>query len=265
VVLEKATAKLEKRDFACDDDALEAAGKVIAACAPRFHRFEVGLRCEQRRLKRSHAGRPPKDAPIRTKRVWHTFLEIARDRVAFVRELARESCFILATNAPREGPSAQSDSQVFSAYQEQATVEGCMRWAKGPLEVAPVFLKTPRRIAALGLVYVLALMTYSLIQRDARRRLVAAKAKMPGNIGWTDQPTTEVIFRLFEGIFTLHDAATAETTVTNMTTEQVRVLRLLGNEVLDRPNVTFAPPSIPRPGQRGFTRQDRAPRKSSGS
>src|SRR5208282_2897411 len=119
-------------------------------------------------------------------------------------------------------------------------------------EVAPIFLKTPARIAALGVVYVLALMVYTLIQRQVRATLAATNAAMGGNKGFTPAPTTEVIFRHFEAIFTVRHAGEPGVTVTNLTTEQVRVLRLLGNDVLDRPGVALATPRVPLRGQRGF-------------
>ena len=132
-----------------------------------------------------------------------------------------------------------------------------MKWAKGPLEVAPLFLKTPKRIAALGLVYILAIMVYALIQRQARQVLAETKSEIPGNNkSFTNSPTTEVIFRLFEAIFTVRAAGRPSVTVTNLTTEQVRVLRLLENDVLDSPEVVTATPRIPGRGQRGYRSPD---------
>lgn len=42
---------------------------------------------------------------------------------------------------------------------------------KGPLAVAPIFLRTNRRIAALITVICLALLIFCLIERDVRRNL----------------------------------------------------------------------------------------------
>ena len=245
--LEKAIAKLAKGDFECAADAEKDARELAVASAPRFHRLEPRVRLERRPVKRAHPGRPRKDDPREMKDVFAATLEIVEAPEVFEEELHREGCFVLATTlAKAEHP----DAAVFEAYQEQHLVERCMHWMKGPLEVAPIFLKTPTRVAALGVVYVLALMVYALIQREVRARLAEVGETIPGNDNRrTDRPTTEVVFRLFEGIFAVR--AGGMTTVTNMTTEQARLLELLGNTSLARPGVRVAAPQPPASGQRG--------------
>ena len=144
-----------------------------------------------------------------------------------------------------------TEKAVFEAYQNQSCVETNMHWLKGITNFAPIFLKTKRRIAALGQVYVIALMVHALIQRDARLRLAKAKAKIPGNVGFTSRPTTAVLFRLFEKLparRTPHGTVVVE----NLTTEQVHGLRVLGVGLLTRQGVTAAPARDPVPGDRGY-------------
>jgi hypothetical protein len=45
-----------------------------------------------------------------------------------------------------------------------------LRWLKGPAAVAPVFLETPTRRRALGLVLVLALMVRNFVRHDFDHR-----------------------------------------------------------------------------------------------
>lgn len=95
------------------------------------------------------------------------------------------------------------DKRILQEYRHQRQViEGhCgFRWIKGPASVAPMFLKTPSRIAALGLVFVLALMVRNYIQAVVRQGL----AKMPDSVTLPDMdgkktrtPTTENVFWLF--------------------------------------------------------------------
>jgi transposase len=184
--------------------------------------------------------------------VWRVKLPFARDRAAFEQACAEAGCFVLITT-PVEGFAPLSDAEIFGHYKEQATVEGVMHWGKSLHEVAPVFLKTPRRIAALGMVCTLALMVHALIQRDVRAHLLVANQTLAGNDNrQTNRPTTEVLFRLLEGIAAVRSGPTV--LVTNMTTEQRRALELLGNTILAKPNVVVATPRAPQPGRRGYRR-----------
>ena len=56
-------------------------------------------------------------------------------------------------------------------YKGQEAVERRYSHLKGPLAVAPLFLKNNRRIAALITVISLALLIFCLIEREARRNL----------------------------------------------------------------------------------------------
>ncbi len=76
---------------------------------------------------------------------------------------------------------------------------------------------------------------------------------MPGNKGWTDKPTSEVIFRLFNDVNTVRSGDPhASTYVVGLDTEQKRILDLLGVTALDQPGVEVAPLRTPKPGDRTF-------------
>ncbi len=111
----------------------------------------------------------------------------------------------------------------------------------------PIFLKTEKRIAALGLVYLLALMVYALIQRHARRALADANEVVPGNRGVTAKPTTAVLFKLVHGIDVLRPTpGTAHAVVTRITEPQLDALRLLRHPLLEDPCVRISAPHAPR-------------------
>ena len=195
--LERASTRLKKRRLSCMEDAKSVAADYLAAKPPRFHRVTAMLEADLT-TKHARRGRPRKDETPHTDSIWSSSLKIEDDASLFDAALARESCFIIATDRPPSGADALSDIELLQAYKDQFKVEGRFKSAKGPLRGSAHFLKTPRRLAALTLVYVIALMIYTLIQRDTRARLVAAGATIPGNIGFTDKPTTEVVFRLME-------------------------------------------------------------------
>jgi hypothetical protein len=90
------------------------------------------------------------------------------DAAALERWQALEGAYVLKTNLPvRTHPVAE----VLRAYKGQSQVERRFHHLKGPLAVAPVFLKNPDRIAGLLCVLVWALMVLALMERQARREL----------------------------------------------------------------------------------------------
>jgi transposase len=62
-------------------------------------------------------------------------------------------------------------AKALAKYKEQSQVERRIHHLKGPLAVAPMFLKNPERIAGLLCVLVWALMVLALMERQVRRGL----------------------------------------------------------------------------------------------
>jgi transposase len=105
---------------------------------------------------------------------------------------------VLATTVRAE---MGTDTEILQAYQEQnTTVEPGFRWIKNPAAIAPVWLEKPERIAALGMLTVLGLLVYSVIQRQVRLYLRTHDQQLPGNKGLTAIPTAAVVLALFAQI-----------------------------------------------------------------
>jgi transposase len=115
-----------------------------------------------------------------------------------LRELA--GCFVLITNTPAEGKEAISARELLTIYKDQHSVESNFAFLKDPVFVNALFLKSPRRIEALGLVLVLALLFWRLMERTIRLNLAATKSKITG---WenrqTSRPTSLMITTKFLG------------------------------------------------------------------
>jgi len=261
--LDRKATKIAKRTFACETDATAAADS-IRAVASTFHGLEIAVRYEDRPKKRKRSGRPSKDEVRETERVWRVDVDVLEPSEGrFEEVLRRESTFVVVACGEHPLTVKLKDADLLAAYQDQHKVETAMRWLKGPLSVAPIFLKTEERIAALGLVYVLALMIYALIQRHARAALAAGNTTMPSNKGWNDKPTTEVVFRLFRGVQTIRIASAGVTVVKSLHTEHVRIYALLDADLASWPGVRLEEPRVPRPGERAFKPRPRATKKKS--
>ncbi len=91
--------------------------------------------------------------------VWHY------DQAALDADAATDGWYALLTNLP---PAEADAAEVLRRYKGQEVVERRYGDFKGPLAVAPMFLHNNRRIAALITVICLALLIFSLIEREVR-------------------------------------------------------------------------------------------------
>jgi len=91
-------------------------------------------------------------------------------------------------------PDQADAAEVLCRYKGQEVIERRYGAFKGPLGVAPMFLKTNRRIAALISVICLALLVFCLVER-AVRTAIAPAIELPGlYVGRPAKPTGRLIF-----------------------------------------------------------------------
>ena len=112
------------------------------------------------------------------------------DQAAIDAEAATDGWYALLTNLPADVTA----SQVLTRYKNQpGASERRYHDLKGPLAVAPMFLHANRRITAIIGVICMALLIYSLIERQARRNL-APPARLDGlHAGRPARPTASLI------------------------------------------------------------------------
>src|SRR5271168_2851362 len=94
-----------------------------------------------------------------------------------------------------------------------------------------VFLKSQKRIVALGMVMCLCLLVYMIAQRYLRKRLEAARESIPNQLGKpTRTPTMRWVFQLFEGVHILirRTPSGLEEIVLNLNAVRSHILSILG-------------------------------------
>jgi transposase len=123
---------------------------------------KIGVIAAKRRVTdclRTHITDDPDQKPTLA---WHF------DKDVLDLQAKADGWYALITN---QDPATVDAAAVFLAYKGQPQVERRYSELKGPLAVAPVFLHGNKRIAALLHVLMLALLVYSLIERQVRRAL----------------------------------------------------------------------------------------------
>ena len=158
------------------------------------------------------------DAAGRPTLAWHF------DQAALDADAATDGWYCLLTNLePDEAPAGE----VLARYKGQEVVERRYGAFKGPLAVAPVFLKNNRRIEALLSVICLALLIFCLVEREVRRA-IAPELKMAGFSGRSSaRPTGRLIFEALARLHLVPGTANAPPMIPAPTSVQARILDLL--------------------------------------
>lgn len=115
---------------------------------------------------------------------------IEENKAAIEELIHQAGCFVLLTNVPRAGLDGLDSFGVLRTYKGQYGVENDFAFLKDPLVVNDLFLKTPARIDALGMILVLALLIARLMEVHMRRFLKASEETVIGlNEVRTSRPT----------------------------------------------------------------------------
>ena len=113
-------------------------------------------------------------------------------------------------------------------YKGQEAVERRYSHLKGPLAVAPLFLKNNRRIAALITVISLALLIFCLIERKARRNLGPRPRSTAYTTGSPPGPPGRLILAALATVRLIPATATTPAQITRPTPVQAQLRKFLG-------------------------------------
>jgi len=201
VEVERVASEQEKIEYACAPDAQAALSRLPKG---RFH--ELVGQVEEKPIYAT--GRPKADGTRKIQRTTYRLkISLQPREQAIARGLKEAGCFVLITNEPEEAMGELSSKELLSAYQDQHSVEQNFGFLKDPVIVNALFLKSPRRIEALGLILVLALMVWRLMERTMRISLKESNAKV---VGWnnrqTSRPTSFMMTTKFVSVIVLRTA-----------------------------------------------------------
>ena len=124
-------------------------------------------------------------------------LDWSFDQTAIDAEAAADGWYALLTNLD---PAEADPAEVLRRYKGQEAVERRYSAFKGPLAVAPLFVKHNRRIAALITVICLALLIYCLIEREVRNAIAPASTLDGLYAGRPAKPTGRLILGALAGL-----------------------------------------------------------------
>ena len=196
--------KFQRRRFRCAADAQSEADRINTSGQPWIAwTVTVSVTAETITAKRARRGRPRKDdAPPAETTVYRLAADItAADDAATDHRLRRAATYTLVRNRLRGWDI--SDEAMVAAYTDQWRVEHGFAWLKSQAAINPMFLESDHRIESLCLIYHIALMVQTLIQRNVRRGLKRRGWKLPYH---RNKPSANITarftFELFRNITT---------------------------------------------------------------
>lgn len=198
--LQTATRAGEQQEYFCRADA-EAAAAQLRAVPAAYHCVDVTV--EERPV--YGRGRPSSHNPRPIKALRYRLKTTISLRTEYIARLEEEAgCFVLLTNVPTVGDLAHSARDILTGYKDQHGTEQNYGFLKDPVIVNSLFLKKPERIEALGLVLLLALLIWRLMERALRRHVDTTRTSLPG---WdkkaTERPTAFMMVTKFAGVIIL--------------------------------------------------------------
>lgn len=181
VEVERVASEQEKIEYACRPDAQAAISRL-----PHGRFYELVGQVEEKPIYTT--GRPKADGTRKIQRTTYRLkISLQPREQAIARARKEAGCFVLVTNEPEEAVGGLSSKELLRAYQDQHSVEQNFGFLKDPVIVNALFLKSPRRIEALGLILVLTLMVWRLMERTMRVSLKESNSKV---VGWNNRQTS---------------------------------------------------------------------------
>ena len=195
-LLEDQCKQIYKKDFYCLTDA-QAAQEELSKTKCKY--YVLNTRIEQRpKYKR---GRPKGGIKEVSQMRYGLLATITEDEKSVSKLRQQAGCFVMLTNVPKDGQEGYDAKEILKAYKDQYGIEQNFGFLKDPVIVNSIFLKRPERIEVLGLVLLLSLLIWRLIEREMRQYVESEKRDLPG---WkkrrTTRPTTFMLMTSFQRI-----------------------------------------------------------------
>jgi transposase len=221
--LEATVREQAHQQYFCRADA-EAAAAKLRTQLHAYHRVEV--RVEEH--PKYGPGRPSPKHPRVVNALRYGLRVTLRERAEVIARKRQETgCFVLLANVPTAGEMAHTAGDVLRAYQEQHGIEQNYGFLKDPLIVNSLFLKKPERIEALGLVVLLALLLWRLVERTLRVHAETTGHALPG---WdkreTQKPTAFMMMTKFAAVMVIKVGAQRQLAHPLSTVQQQYLLAL---------------------------------------
>jgi transposase len=168
--------------FFCYADAQAALEKLMRSADTSYHQIAAQIE----KVPKYGRGRPAKGkprTPLHYEYMLVTKILEAPEKVAPLRDQA--GCFVLLSNLVEQHEEWPAD-ELLKLYKSQIGIEKNFSFLKDPVIVNSIFLKKPERIEVLGLVLLISLLIWRLMERSMRLYVEGNDCTLTG---WERRPT----------------------------------------------------------------------------
>jgi transposase len=182
--LDKLCKDTAAKPFFCMADAQTTASKLHAVAGSGYHTLQIQIE-EKAKYGR---GRPANGQPRVPQGYQYILSYNIDENDQAVKPLRLEAgCFVLLANLSKEQEIKDWPAdKLLQLYKEQNGIEKNFSFLKDPVIVNSLFLKKPERIEVLGMILLISLLIWRLMERCMRQYV---ENNSNGLTGWKDRPT----------------------------------------------------------------------------
>ncbi len=195
--LQKEATRLYRQSFACEPDALAALDSFLTEA--RKQGFDVQGEVEVKTTStHGRRGRPKNGEEPQVTVTYHANCAVGEVTPRFFEHLVRmEATFVLIARV--KDRNRYDHQGILAEYKRQISVEQKFRFLKSPVYLGPVFLKTKKRVHALGYVFIVALLVISYLEYRVRKSLKERSQVLIWPRGYkNDRPSVQTIFEVLD-------------------------------------------------------------------
>jgi len=183
--------------YYCREDALAAGEKLINKSRSSYHSLQIDVE----KVPKYGRGRPASGKPRAVERYEYQLTASILEAPEKVNPLRQEAgCFVLLTNL-LDNQADWPASELLSLYKSQIGIERNFSFLKDPAIVNSIFLKKAERIEVLGLVLLVSLLIWRLMERSMRQYIEINDCTLPGWVRRkTKKPTAFMMTTKFGSI-----------------------------------------------------------------
>ena len=198
--LEKACKQVTDTAFFCRADAQVASEKLIRTAAGGYHQVTVDIE----KVPKYGRGRPAQNKPRPVLRYEYRLTADIVEAPEKIDPLRLQAgCFVLITNLVGQQDTWPAP-ELLKLYKSQIGIEKNFSFLKDPAVINSVFFKKAERIEVLGLILLISLLIWRLMERSMRQYVEANDCTLTG---WerrpTKKPTTFMMTTKFAGIMVI--------------------------------------------------------------
>ncbi|HUC93639.1 MAG TPA: IS1634 family transposase [Paenibacillus sp.] len=232
--IDQALRTLAAERFACEHDAQQAITAFRKQQKWKWHEADLTAEAQTYPLPRKQRGRPKADEQATSAVYWRIAINQPRhDEAALLMQAQKQGLFVLMTSHAES--ETWNSPRVLQAYKGQAAAETRFRLLKDTVILDAIYLKQPKRVEALGIVFVMALLLYGLLEWRVRENLKQEiePIVLPGKRK-SFQPTAEMLLAMLKTIqviFVTTEGHTVRGLSAHVDEQVKRIVRLAGYDI----------------------------------